>query len=149
MTMSDTANQVPVSRLIGSHNLAKAGVDAHLYEITNMPGLRSLIVTRPGDKPTDQATIIARCYLVGDQTYESWPQALAVWREERERQQIRDRAGEAMRRFFKGLARPLWRELHEHDREHYRQCADHFIGLLNGFGVNTSLKQGPNGRRVA
>jgi hypothetical protein len=48
----------------------------------------------------------------------------------------RDRIGEALRREFFGLTRPLWADMMEGQREHWRVHADTFMRLLADLGLS-------------
>lgn len=47
---------------------------------------------------------------------------------------FRDRLGESIRRSRIGLSDPLWADLDEDMREHYRRSADHQIAISRELG---------------
>lgn len=54
---------------------------------------------------------------------------------------MRDRLGEAARRYAHGLVRPLWHDLAEERREEWRRQGDVLANILRSVGVETRIVQ--------
>lgn len=54
---------------------------------------------------------------------------------------MRDRLGEASRRYLHGLVRPLWHDLPDERREPWRREGDVLANILRSVGVETRIVQ--------
>lgn len=52
---------------------------------------------------------------------------------------IRDRIGEAVRRYVYGLVRPLWHDLPEEHREAWRREGDVLVRILGSVGIEPRI----------
>jgi hypothetical protein len=112
-----------------------------------MPGLSAIWVGRArptADDPYRYETIES-AWIYRDVEYATAAEAIAAWNEDQRQQLLRDRVGEALRRLFYGLIRPLWRDLPEERRNTWRRTADVVMRLLRSFGVRIELADKTDG----
>lgn len=151
--MTHAGERVAVTTLRAERKLPGTDLFCQYHRVVNLPGLSCIWVGRvkpdaaPGSTP-DYETL-EQAWLLDGEEYYSLDEAIAAWHAKREREDLRDRVAEAVRRMLYGLIRPLWHDMKDIDRERWRERADALLRLFRSFGltITSSAREATDDRR--